>query len=302
MRDLLDTRDVDQARAQVASSYCPHEIGLTGDGSGFRARHAVAGEAEVDVFRLGYGSGAVDVRPVPFRDFVLISRPIAGHLRVRSRGVDVVASAGQAVALDPTHAHHLHFGPDCRILTVKLPRTLVAGEAPDPALAAIRTGRPRDGAAWDAVSRFLLAEALPRGLLAEDSLVRRHLVQLVAAAALAGFGAPEPDRPVGRSALQRAVDFIEAEARTDIGLLDIAAAAGLGARALQEAFRRHMGTTPSGHLRAVRLRGARRELRADPDRTIAEVAHSWGFGNLGRFAAEYQRAFGRLPREDRRRR
>jgi hypothetical protein len=119
MRTLLDTRDVDHARAQVARSYCPFEIKVAGDGAGFRARHSEAGSPDVNVFRFGYGSEAVDIHPVPFRDFVLISRPIAGQLRVRSRRVDLGVPAGQAVALDATYAHHLRFEPGCRILTVQ---------------------------------------------------------------------------------------------------------------------------------------------------------------------------------------
>ncbi|MFD0385941.1 helix-turn-helix transcriptional regulator [Streptomyces stramineus] len=69
-------------------------------------------------------------------------------------------------------------------------------------------------------------------------------------------------------------------------------------RALQEAFRRHLGTTPLGYLREVRLGRAHRDLavgRGNAAVTVAQVAYRWGFGNLGRFAASYQQRYGHAP-------
>jgi AraC-like DNA-binding protein len=64
------------------------------------------------------------------------------------------------------------------------------------------------------------------------------------------------------------------------------------------AFRRHVGTTPTDHLRRVRLERARRDLEAgDPVRgdTVAEIATRWGFAHHGRFAIDYRRVFGCSP-------
>jgi AraC-like DNA-binding protein len=39
-------------------------------------------------------------------------------------------------------------------------------------------------------------------------------------------------------------------------------------------------------------------MTADPDdTTVTAVARKWGFGHYGRFAADYQRRFGRKPSE-----
>lgn len=40
------------------------------------------------------------------------------------------------------------------------------------------------------------------------------------------------------------------------------------------------------------------ELLAGAGKSVAEVATRWGFGNLGRFAADYRRMFGTAPSED----
>jgi AraC-like DNA-binding protein len=102
------------------------------------------------------------------------------------------------------------------------------------------------------------------------------------------------------TALRRAVAFIDASADLDIGIADIAAAAGMSRRAIQLAFRRHLDTTPTDYLRRVRLDGAHRELLGaspgDP-LTVTEVAYRWGFSSPSRFAERYRAAFGCSPRE-----
>lgn len=301
---VLDTCDVDEARTMLAHAYCPHRVHLPGDGSGFHAQHVEAADSPLGIYRLGYGSAPVDVHPVPFRSFLLVSRPLAGGLQVGAPERALSVGAGESVALDPDSEHVLRFGPGCRLLTIKLPISAVdlALAADGDTGAALATGVPHDPAAWNAVTRFLVNEALPHGLLAEDTIMRRHTVQLVAVAVVASFNRASRDAAAGPSsaaaAFRRALDYIHDRAHEDIGLLDIANAAGLSPRALQYAFRRRLDTTPLAYLRDTRLDRARRELRADTTRTIADIAYSCGFGNLGRFAAEYRSRFGRLPSAD----
>ena len=79
---------------------------------------------------------------------------------------------------------------------------------------------------------------------------------------------------------------------------DIAAAAGVSDRTLQAAFQAELEITPMAYLRGRRLDRARAELAdaAMQDRTsVTEVADRWGFGHLGRFAAEYKARFGESP-------
>ncbi|NMO89474.1 helix-turn-helix transcriptional regulator [Actinomycetospora sp. TBRC 11914] len=99
--------------------------------------------------------------------------------------------------------------------------------------------------------------------------------------------------------VERAVAFVVAHAAEDIGVEDIGAAAGVGARRLQEVFRTERDTTPTRFLRGVRLERAHADLAAtDPAEggTVAEVAARWGFAHPGRFAGLYRRVFGCHPR------
>ncbi|MCK8615138.1 helix-turn-helix domain-containing protein [Gordonia sp. C13] len=55
--------------------------------------------------------------------------------------------------------------------------------------------------------------------------------------------------------------------------------------------------SPTEYLRQTRLERTHHQLlRENPSTvTVAEIAHSWGFGNLGRFSQMYRRRYGRLP-------
>lgn len=100
--------------------------------------------------------------------------------------------------------------------------------------------------------------------------------------------------------LRRAIAFIDDHAHEDVSVADIAAAAHVTIRALQYAFRRHHGTTPTEYLRRARLAHAHRELlAADPTAgaTVTRIAARWGFLHPGRFARYYRGVYGRSPQQ-----
>ncbi|MBX5488420.1 helix-turn-helix transcriptional regulator [Mycolicibacterium hassiacum] len=98
-------------------------------------------------------------------------------------------------------------------------------------------------------------------------------------------------------ALRDAVAFIHQNAQRRITVGDIASSVNVTPRSVQYMFRRHLGTTPLGYLRQVRLDHAHRDLEtADPTReTVMDVAKRWGFHHAGRFSAAYKRTFGEPP-------
>ena len=96
--------------------------------------------------------------------------------------------------------------------------------------------------------------------------------------------------------VERAVAFIETNPDLSIGLADIARAAFVTPRAVQLAFRRHLGTTPTAYLRRVRLERAHDDLAdADPaDDTVTAIAARWGFTG-SRFASLYRDTYHERP-------
>jgi AraC-like DNA-binding protein len=96
--------------------------------------------------------------------------------------------------------------------------------------------------------------------------------------------------------LIRALDWLRGHLSEPVQLNSLAAVSGTPPRTLERHFRMFLGTTPLGWVRRMRLARARQALlHAGPEDTVTGIALTNGFAQLGRFAAEYRRAFGELP-------
>lgn len=102
--------------------------------------------------------------------------------------------------------------------------------------------------------------------------------------------------------VRRAVEAVNAHPERPYSVADLADLAGVKVRTLQQGFRAHLGTSPMGYLRTVRLARAHEDLLRDDTLGIAEVAYRWGFTHLGRFAAVYAQQYGETPSRTRDRR
>ena len=90
--------------------------------------------------------------------------------------------------------------------------------------------------------------------------------------------------------VNRAEEFMRANAREPLTIEAIANAAGCSVRALQLAFRRFRGTTPMAALQRIRLEAARAEmLRVERAQSLARIAAEYGFSNPSRFAQLFRR-------------
>lgn len=110
---------------------------------------------------------------------------------------------------------------------------------------------------------------------------------------------PDQLRTERTKRLRLAAEYVHAYADQVITPADIATAAGLHTRTLQQLMSEHLGASPSTYLRHVRLDRVRQDLLAGDAHTtrVADVARRWGFGNLGRFSAAYATRFGEQPRD-----
>lgn len=243
-----------------------------------------------------------DGYPAPFLMMVR-----SGGMSVRQGATPVgppVLTPGSAALLAPDRAtwaelHH----PDLDFLQMggeELER--VAREAfPEARRVVFGRTSPRSPAATTAV---LHAARAVRLVLASDDLSESPLIvgstlRHLSAVVLDAFGAAPsiPDRHRGSSAVERAVRFIEANITRPLTVHDIAAAAGVSVRTLQQMFRAEREETPHAYLARARLHAVRLALlRADAGHdTVAVIARTWGFRGLGRFAAAYREAFGENP-------
>lgn len=150
---------------------------------------------------------------------------------------------------------------------------------------------------------FLLDEADRDASPLMSPLVQSRLVDAFVSALVIGLphnyshllrATPTIDEP---RYVRRAAEYLEANARRHIGVTELAAAAGIGTRALFAAFRRHRGCSPMAFLRARRFELARQRLLAASAPTVAVVAMDCGFEHLGRFSAGYRARYGESPAE-----
>jgi len=105
-----------------------------------------------------------------------------------------------------------------------------------------------------------------------------------------------PDPSALPADLVRALDWLRSHLSETVELSSLAAFSGVPPRTLERHFRMFLGTTPLGWTRSMRLARARQALlHAGPEDTVTGIALTNGFGQFGRFAADYRRAFGELP-------
>jgi len=108
-------------------------------------------------------------------------------------------------------------------------------------------------------------------------------------------GHDDDDLDDSPSTVQRAARIIEDHASEDLTPGELARECNVSPRALQYAFRKHLGCTPQDYLRRVRLDLARQALRDGSAETVTDAANRHGFFNPGRVAADYRDQYDENP-------
>jgi AraC-like DNA-binding protein len=162
-------------------------------------------------------------------------------------------------------------------------------------------GRPEPRAVRN-LARVMVMELDHEGDL--SPLVLAELEQAILVAFLTGTGHNYAHlldgRPRGLAPPQvRLVEeYIEAHWNQSVSIEGLAVVANASARSVFHAFREFRGYSPMNFLKRERLRHAKKML-ANPtsNESVTNVTFACGFGNMGRFADDYQKAFGEMPSE-----
>lgn len=310
-RQRYATADPEQAHEFLRALYGEHTLRLSGgaDFSGFQLEYEGRSTNRFSVERL--------LHTMPFEgefaptDALVVVRPIGGGLRVATCGATQEAGPGHVLLVDGAAGPRVRW-TQLNAEVVRLDPAavaLIAAELADVDPATVRFGlaqavSPARAALWAATVAHVRDDVLPNDEVMASPLSRSTAFRHLVAALVEAFPGPALDAVtaagagrIAPAALRRAVRYIEEHAGDDIGLVDIAAAARLGPRGLQLAFRRHHDVTPLEYLRHVRLERAHRDLQAgNPvDDMVGAIASRWGFTHHGNFAAAYLRAYGRSP-------
>jgi AraC-like DNA-binding protein len=249
----------------------------------------------------------------PHYPFIAVCLPISGETVITSHTSSAtvggesaaVVSSGSPVVVD-------YLTDDCAIETLVFEQAAVEAELARmlgvPVTRPLRFDARLSLSAASPWSRtlWLLHRELtdPDGLAAVPAMSTRlgHLMMaglLVSQPHNYSDDLTKPKAVVASKPIREALEFIKDRPAEIETVADIASTVGLSVRALDDGFRRFVGTPPMTYLRNLRITRAHEELMAaDPYTTTATaVARKWGFGHYGRFAADYRRRFGHKPSE-----
>jgi len=302
--DLLDMRDI-LHRVYGGWWLLP---GVRGSAGELAVTHIEAGPIE---FSDGILPGDLGFK-VTGQDVVTIGVVIEGSVEVDRGEAAGCYQAGDVFVASFPHANFTCRTRNARIRALGLAASVLArvvGAAADRSAGPVRflsqhpassSGRDQ----WKSTASFV-GDLLGGPAATADALVIDAAARLLAATVLAVF--PNTltthlddagSHDAWPTALRRAVAFVDDHPHQDITVADIAAASAVTVRAVQLAFRRHLGTTPTAYLRQVRLAGAHAGLVAatpGDGQTVTAIAGRWGFPSASRFTARYREAYGVPP-------
>jgi AraC family transcriptional regulator len=109
----------------------------------------------------------------------------------------------------------------------------------------------------------------------------------------------QPQEETVPDAIQRAIAFCETHMADNIGVDDIAGAAGMSRYHFSRLFKRATGAAPAAYVQELRITEAIR-LLSDPRLSITEIAPRCGFRDLNYFCRVFRNATGLSPGQYRR--
>lgn len=311
------TVDLDEATEMIRSQYFRHEPSFAGDRDRFRMRIDSDGVvAPAGLLRIDHAQHTMHVLAdgEPF-ERPTVAIPHFGPVRYTCGREEVLAGP----RLAPMWGRSEIEWDDADLMVASLDldglRRVGADISGLPSSAVAFTAMapvsPELGEYFAATVAHLRRDVLSNDEAMSSALARGAAFRELAVAMLAAF--PNTTHTLAPSrggvgaepaTVRRAVEFIDANAHRDVGLTEIAAAARLGVRGLQLAFRRHRDITPLTHLKRVRMERVHRDLQdADPacGGTVGAIAARWGFTHAGGFSVDYRRIYGCRPSDTLRR-
>lgn len=144
----------------------------------------------------------------------------------------------------------------------------------------------------------LLAEShneASEGRLYADSLIHTLIFHLLKHYTTAGQKIASIAGGLPGYKLNRVKEFIHANLQEDLGLSDIAAAAGLSRFHFARAFRKSTGQTPQQYLTEQRIEHAKKLLAAS-DMPLVEISMQAGFKNQSHFTTLFRRLTNYTPK------
>jgi AraC-like DNA-binding protein len=306
----FETVSVGAARRYMSEVFRSHDLVMPREEAGLRMRHEAVKAGRVSLHWLKYGAPVTMTAPEMGR-FYLFQFVLGGACEIRHRGRTQVVDGGKSYVVHPSEPLAKTWDSDCRQLIVKVDRDRFERFA-SREIGVDVAGR------LDFDFDIVPVEIGPRALIemanavrddavdARNSLshprVATHLDTTMMALMLAAFPHRFRDlydrgaAPCAPYYVHRAEDYIRAHLRGPISVEDLVAASDVSVRSLFNGFRRFRGLAPMAYVKALRLELAHDELqRADPARSVTEIALACGFTHMSKFARDFAARFGERP-------
>jgi AraC-like DNA-binding protein len=296
-------------REAIGRFYGEVQLSVTGDSGGFRAHGNHCQLNAIGISYAQYGA-AVDHFYPSLSPSYTVAMAVAGAGWGKTGNRSVEINRRQTLIGSPDLPGELHVGGDFEELTVQLDKTAVqrtlAGLVGAEVNGALKFEPVVDletpiNRLWLRLVRFLVIEAETREtdlpLAALGEIEQALIVMFLKANRHSFSGALEGrNRDAAPRQVRLAEAYIEAHWDQPISVELLATLTGVSSRSIFDGFRKSRGYSPMAFVKQVRLRHARKILLAPEARTtVAKVAFTCGFGNLGNFAKDYRDAFGELP-------
>lgn len=245
--------------------------------------------------------GAKTILTPPLKDYYLFIFCLNGQAELKSGRTELTIGKSQGIVVNESHILQGRFSQDCEQFIFRLDHDYVTSYLGRPGAkfcSRMDLNNPRLSP-WLSLLRLVTKDPTMLGIVQSNKETARDFTRVLTHSLIEGLGVidneAEYDRPCPKS-VHRAIAFMEAHAIEPLTLDDIAEAAGVPPRTLQEAFRRFRDMSPMRYLRNLRLDMARdRLVSGGPEVKVASVALECGIGHFGRFSHEYAMRFGESP-------
>jgi len=316
-RLVFETDDLLAARDHLSRFLGKHSIFPTQKGARVEFRHNCLNIGCISIHALHYGADIrIHTRPLENTFYILML--LKGHGAVSQDMFTTPINQHNIYVFNPLVLASLDLSQDQVNFTISIPESAFravieqhSGRVLVPAVEFMTYLPDADikAAGFRKLIRFICSEIDNGNNDFNEPLIEKQLEQLLPSLLLMELP-HNNDELMGKQTLQAVPGYIQrveayiAEHYSEqITLSEMAKAATVSERALQNGLRRFRNSTPMTLLRDYRLYMARHQLesRKHTESNITNIASRCGFTHLGKFAACYRQRFGEAPSDTRNR-
>lgn len=223
-------------------------------------------------------------------------------------------TAGETFIVDNSQVdYHAHFDPKHLQLNVTFEHDYlnllykkITGHYAPPEFWQNKVKFGKNGSGWLSLLEYVIRMANENSQGKNSKLLAKHLEETLGTNILlhwadaCGIDIENTHHKIAPNYIIKAEAYMRDHAVSAPTLSEVAMSVGVSTRALHKGFKVYRNSTPMRYLRDIRLEGIRTELKQAPmNVTVSEIAYSWGYVSLGRFAKQYKEKFGELPSDTR---